>query len=87
MNTLLRAWTVAAAAGSELNDEITILVNALAELDRAYPHARGDPVEFPLIEMRAAAQRCKWIAGDLLGFGQRGGVIIRRCVSLKTLME
>jgi hypothetical protein len=79
-----RACAVAAAVGSDFNDELTIL---LTGLDESLGMCEADdPMRPLLLEMRAAAQRCTWKASGLLNFAARAGVSHVRA-SAEDLME
>ena len=66
-DTASRALYVASAFASEVNDELTIIVNCAEELDMFEAAS----------EIRAAAQRIAWKASDVLRYADRRGV--RRC--------
>jgi hypothetical protein len=66
------AWTVAAAAAHDLNDELTIILGSVAAWLEATP--AEDPDHDLLIALRAAAQRCAWKTAALLLASERVGV-------------
>jgi hypothetical protein len=68
-----RASAVAAAAGHDLNDELTVILTSVAESIRTLEP--GHPARPLLLDLRAAAQRCAWKASGLLNFGARRGVL------------
>ena len=61
------ALSVASAFASEVNDELTIIVNCAEELDMFEAAS----------EIRAAAQRIAWKTAGMLQYADRRGV--RRC--------
>ena len=64
-----RACAVAAAAGHDLNDELTIILNTAAySLQTLEP---GHPARPLLLEMQRSAQRCIWKTSGLLNYGAR----------------
>jgi hypothetical protein len=69
----VRAHHIAAAAASDLNDELTIILSSVLLAIEAI----DDPTDivYPLLgEIRGAAQRCAWKASGLLNYGVRHGV-------------
>jgi hypothetical protein len=66
-----RASAVAAAAGHDFNDELTVILTSVVESIRALEP--GHPARPLLLDLRAAAQRCAWKASALLNFGARRG--------------
>jgi hypothetical protein len=66
-----RAVAVAAAAAHDLNDDLTVILTAVADSLRALPP--GHPTRAHLLDLRAAAQRCAWTASTLLNFSARRG--------------
>ena len=75
-----RACAVAAAAGHDLNDELTIIVNTTSyTLETLEP---GHPARPLLLELQRAAQRCAWKASGLLNYGVR-----RSCRPVNVPME
>jgi len=66
-----RAGAIAQAAGSDLNDELTIIFSCISEALNAL--APDDPIRPLLLEARGAAQRCAWKASGLLNFAVRRG--------------
>ncbi|MGO9229906.1 MAG: hypothetical protein ACLQKA_11965 [Bryobacteraceae bacterium] len=66
-----RATAVVAAAAHELNDELTVILNAVAESLDALPP--GHPVYHGLIEAQCAAHRCAQRAEGMLCFSARRG--------------
>ena len=67
-----RACAVSAAAAHDLNDELTVIINAAALcLDHLEP---GHPARFAARELQWAAQRCVWKASSLLNYGARRGI-------------
>ena len=74
MNKVVRidhAYAVAAAAASDFNDELTVILNSvsqsLANLDD------DNPSRALLLDLQSAAQRCVWKAEGLLQFSARRG--------------
>ena len=66
-----RASSLAAAAGHDLNDELTVILTSISESIAALEP--GHPARPHLLDLRAAAQRCAWKASALLNFGARRG--------------
>jgi predicted TIM-barrel fold metal-dependent hydrolase len=64
-----RTGIVAAAAAQELNDDLTVILNSVAESLRALE--AGHPSRAYLLDLRAAAQRCVRKATGLLNFCAR----------------
>ncbi len=66
-----RAYTLAAAAAHDLNNELTVILNSisrsLAELEPDHP-ARTF-----LADLRSSAQRCAWKASGLLNYSAGRG--------------
>jgi hypothetical protein len=66
------AYAVAAAAASDFNDELTVILSSvsesLASLDEDHP------TRVLLLDLQSAAQRCVWKADGLLRFSARRGV-------------
>jgi hypothetical protein len=85
MDDATRARAVMAAAGRDLNDELTILFTSVDESLKMC--APGDPVRHLLLDMRAAAQRCAWKASGMLNYAARRGVGRIGCASLEYLIE
>ena len=72
MTTAQRAVALAAVTGRELNDELTILHNALdIVINDSHPLSREHAAA---LEARAAVQRIAWIAADLLRYAQQQGI-------------
>lgn len=67
-----RAYIVAAAAGRDLNDELTVMLSSLDQI--ANELEKGHPALPLLAEMQSAVQRCAWTASGLLEFSARRGV-------------
>lgn len=66
-----RVCAVAAAAGHDLNDELTIIVNTTAySLETLEP---GHPARPLLLQLQGAAQRCVWKTSGLLNYAVRRG--------------
>ena len=85
MDAALRVRAVAMAAASDLNDELTIIVNCAAEvlLEVEVDH----PARALLIELRAAAARCTWKASGLLNYAARGGGLRATAASMERMMQ
>jgi hypothetical protein len=67
-----RACAVASAAAHDLNDELTIMLNAASF---AFASCEpGHPARLFLHEIQWAAQRCVWKTSGLLNYGVRQGV-------------
>ena len=67
-----RAAAVVAAAAHDVNDELTVIMNAVAEsLDALSP---AHPLYFGLIEAQCAAHRLARRAEEMLGFSARRGL-------------
>jgi hypothetical protein len=66
-----RATAVLAAAAHEFNDELTVILNAVAESLDALPQEH--PVYHGLIEAQCAAHRCAQRAEGMLCFSARRG--------------
>lgn len=67
-----RATAVLAAAAHEFNDELTVIMNAVAEsLDALPPH---HPVYHGLIEAQCAAHRLAQRTQGMLSFSARRGL-------------
>jgi len=67
-----RAIALVAAAAHELNDELTVILNAVAESMDALPP--GHPAFFRLIDAQRAAHRCARNAEGMLGFSAQRGL-------------
>jgi hypothetical protein len=67
-----RATAVVAAAAHEFNDELTVILNAVAESLEALPPAH--PLYRGLIEAQCAAHRCAQRAEGMLCFSARRGL-------------
>ncbi len=67
-----RATAVVAAAAHEFNDELTVILNAVAESLDALPPAH--PLYPGLIDAQCAAHRCALRAEGMLGFSARRGL-------------
>ena len=67
-----RATAVVAAAAHEFNDELTVILNAVAETLEALPKAH--PLYRGLIEAQYAAHRCAQRAEGMLCFSARRGL-------------
>jgi hypothetical protein len=67
-----RATAVVAAAAHEFNDELTVILNAVAESLEALPKAH--PLYRGLIEAQCAAHRCAQRAEGMLCFSARRGL-------------
>ena len=67
-----RACAVAAAAGHDLNDELTIIVNSASQSIRLLEP--GHPARRYMADIQGAAQRCIWKAAGLLTYSARHGV-------------
>jgi hypothetical protein len=67
-----RAAAVVAAAAHEFNDELTVILNAVADSLEALPPAH--PLYPGLIDAQCAARRCAWRASAMLGFSARRGL-------------
>lgn len=65
------AYAVAAAAARDFNDELTVILNSVSEslgsLDEDHP------ARLLLLDLQCAAQRCTFMADDLLQFSARRG--------------
>jgi signal transduction histidine kinase len=62
---------IASAAAHDLNEELTVIVNAAAlALDELAPSHPARPL---LIELQQAAQRCAWKTSGLLNYSARKG--------------
>jgi hypothetical protein len=67
-----RACAVAAAAGHDLNDELTIILNCSGRiLETLEP---GHPARPLIVDLQQAAQRCVGKASGLLNFSSRRGI-------------
>jgi hypothetical protein len=66
------AWTVAAAAAHDINDELTIILGSVGAWLATTP--AEDPDRDLLLAMRAAAERCAWKTSALLEASERVGV-------------
>jgi len=66
------ATAVVAAAAHEFNDELTVILNAVAESLDALPVAH--PIYRRLIDAQCAAHRCAHRAEGMLGFSARRGL-------------
>ena len=66
-----RTAAVAMAAAHDLNDELTIILNAAAEMKQSLEP--GHPARAGLAEIQSAVQRCVWKASGLLNYGGRKG--------------
>jgi len=67
-----RATAVVAAAAHEFNDELTVILNAVAQSLEALPSAH--PLYRGLIEAQCAAHRCALRAEGMLCFSARRGL-------------
>lgn len=67
-----RATAVVAAAAHEFNDELTVILNAVAQSLEALPSAH--PAYPGLIEAQCAAHRCAQRAEGMLCFSARRGL-------------
>jgi hypothetical protein len=67
-----RATAVVAAAAHEFNDELTVILNAVAESLEALPPTH--PLYHGLIEAQCAAHRCAQRAEGMLCFSARRGL-------------
>lgn len=77
-----RAVAVMSAAASDLNDELTIIMNCAAiELDHADADARPN-----LVELRGAAQRCIWKAAGMANYAARRGARQRTAMAMERLI-
>lgn len=66
-----RAYAVALAAASSFNDELTVILNSVAE---SLENLEEDhPARVMLLDLQKAAQRCVYRAEGLLQFSARGG--------------
>jgi hypothetical protein len=67
-----RAYVVAAAAASDFNDHLTIILNSVSEslqyLDEDHP------ARVLLLDLQSAALRCVWTAEGLLQYSTRHGM-------------
>lgn len=69
--TIDRAYAVAAAAASDFNDELTVILSSVSEsLGRL---EEEHPARALLLDLQDAAQRCVWKADELLQFSARHG--------------
>jgi hypothetical protein len=67
-----RATAVVAAAAHEFNDDLTVILNAVAQSLDALPPAH--PAHPRLIDAQCAAHRCAQRAAGMLGFSARLGL-------------
>jgi len=71
LNDLDRVDAIAAAAGHDFNDELTIILNGTQlSLQTLEP---GHPARPLLRDIQSAAQRCVWKSSCLLNYGTRMG--------------
>jgi hypothetical protein len=67
-----RATAVVAAAAHEFNDDLTVILNAIAEsLDALLP---AHPAYPRLIDAQCAAHRCAQRAAGMLAYSERRGL-------------
>ncbi len=67
-----RAYAVAAAAASDFNNELTVILSSVSESLECLEE--GHPARGPLLDLQVSAQRCVWKAAGLLKFSARRGL-------------
>lgn len=65
------AYAVAAAAASDFNDELTVILTSVSESLASLEDSH--PARALLLDLQSAAQRCVWKAEGLLEFSARRG--------------
>ena len=79
-----RPYAVAAAAGHELNNELTVMLTSIRLIGAMLEP--GHPAVPLLADLVSSVQRCAWRASELLNFSARRGLLAAP-VSVERLME
>jgi hypothetical protein len=68
-----RPFVVAVAVADELNDELTIILNSVAESLATLDF--NHPARELLADVKHSAERCVWRTNGLLEYGRRRGIV------------